>query len=209
MADESLHKFVNIPIGNLKLAEYNPRTIDEDNEKALRASLQADPEMLYDQPIVVNMYPGREGVVYIGNQRVKVAQSLGWNEVPVLLSSVDPIEEKKRNVKANHHNGQFDQELLSGILVELADSGLDMGSLGYTAVDLTSAMDFETLDVSQDPEYNGTAGRQPKEHTCPSCGYTWKDGQGAQAINAIAEPAESIDPDPTANAVEYPKLQGE
>lgn len=190
MSELTLHQFTRVAIDKLKLAEYNPRTIDEKNAQALMNSLRSDPEMLYDQPIVVNMYPGREYVVYIGNQRVKAAKELGWQDVPVLLSSVDPVEEKKRNVKANHHNGQFDQELLSSILHDFTDSGMDMTTLGYTADDLTSAMDFSDLEANQDPEYDGIAGKQAKEHTCPQCGYHWKDGEPSKVVSEESDSGE-------------------
>lgn len=172
-----LHQFITFPIDQLKLAEYNPRTIDEDNEKALKKSLTADPDFLYDNPIVVNTYPGREGVVYIGNQRVKAAQALGWQEVPVLLSSVDELTEKRRNIQANHHNGQFDEGLLRDVLIDIHQTGFDMSGLGFTPLELTDAMSFDSVDLgaTDDPEYGGTAGAKTKEHTCPNCGHVFTD----------------------------------
>lgn len=172
-----LHQFIQFPISQLKLAEYNPRTIDEDNEKALMRSLAADPDFLYDNPIVVNTHAGREGVVYIGNQRVKAALALGWTEVPVLLSDVDELNEKRRNIQANHHNGQFDDTLLRGVLIDIHQSNFDMATLGFTAAELSDLMSFDSLNLgaTDDPDYNGTAGAKQKEHTCPNCGHVFTD----------------------------------
>ena len=48
--------------------------------------------------MVANAFPGRENVIIGGHQRVRTAQALGQENVPVVFIRATPAQERKRPV---------------------------------------------------------------------------------------------------------------
>ncbi len=63
----------------------NPRRISGERLEALKQSMVADPAMLWARPLLAL----RDGTVFSGNQRLRVARELGWESIPVLYVDLD------------------------------------------------------------------------------------------------------------------------
>lgn len=113
----------------------NPRAIDQAEFDALCRALQDDPEMMEARPLVaVKDQPWcPDGTVIAGNMRLRAVQHLGWHTVAVVYRSVDQQTARKIALRDNKGFGHDVDELLSEMLHELADTGTDLSSLGYTA----------------------------------------------------------------------------
>src|SRR6185295_13284225 len=74
-------------VNDLRPSDRNPRSISPIGFENLKRSLQRDREFLEARPLLVNSYPGRENVVIGGNMRLRAAQDLGWDEIPVVVVS--------------------------------------------------------------------------------------------------------------------------
>ena len=110
-------KIVQVPISEIKGAEYNPRKWSEKAIKDLTASIQ---EFGMVDPIIVNSAENRKNVVIGGHFRLKIAKDLKYTEVPVVYVNI-PNEQKERelNVRLNKNTGEFDFDLLANFDEEL------------------------------------------------------------------------------------------
>ena len=119
-------------VADLRPSDRNPRTISTARLENLKRSLREDRAFLDARPLLVNSHPGRENMVIAGNMRLRAAQELGWEEVPVLVVSVPPDVEAQWNLKDNNQWGDYVDEDLAEILQGLDASGVDIGLLGFT-----------------------------------------------------------------------------
>jgi hypothetical protein len=113
-------KIEQIPLSEINPAKYNPRTISESAFAGLKESLK---KFGMPQPLVVNK---RNNVLVGGHQRLKAADALGWQAVPVVYVDLSLSEEKALNVTLNNQaiSGTFTdglQELLQEIKLELPE----------------------------------------------------------------------------------------
>lgn len=106
-------------IADLKLSEYNPRTISKSRLEDLKQSLRHDPRFFGARRVLVNVNPDRYGIVIGGHMRVIAAKELGWTEVPVTeMHANDIAEEKRWNLKDNAHHGENDMDAMAGIIFD-------------------------------------------------------------------------------------------
>ena len=175
MKDAEHFKLYMLPVSALTPADYNPRTISDENYQALKTSLEKDPDFMKARPIIVNTEGGRLGVVIAGNQRLRAAKELGWKKEPVVLVDVPEEKEKVWNIKDNVNQGEFVPEQLSELLGGLRDEGIDLSGIGFNPEETVDLLDLDTTDVSpeEDPENTGTtpAGGGKPYRECPSCGF--------------------------------------
>lgn len=103
-------KIEQVPINDLKEADYNPRQLTEDQHKHLTESIQ---KFGLVDPIIVNKHKGRENVVIGGHQRLKIARQLAFETVPVVYLDLDLEREKELNLRLNKNLGQWDWNKLA------------------------------------------------------------------------------------------------
>lgn len=118
-----------IPIDQINSATYNPRVDlqpgDPEYEK-LRHSIES---FGYVEPIVWNE---RTGNMVGGHQRYKIlVNELGQTEVAVSVVSLDDEQERLLNLALNKVSGRWDEEALARLLVELQETGADLGLAGF------------------------------------------------------------------------------
>ena len=101
---------VNKQIADLIPAEYNPRQLSKEQFEQIRRSLD---EFGFVDPVIVNIYKGRENIIVGGHQRVKVWQSMGNKEVPTVEVSIPEEKEKELNVRLNKATGSWDWDILA------------------------------------------------------------------------------------------------
>src|SRR5258708_159347 len=115
-------EIVNVKITELKPAEYNPRSFSEQALKDLKESIN---RFGIVDPIIVNSAENRKNIVIGGHFRLKAAQALGIEEVPVFyLNITDLKREQELNIRLNKNLGDWDWSLLANIDENiLLDSG--------------------------------------------------------------------------------------
>jgi DNA modification methylase len=113
----------------------NPRR----NDAAVQAVAASIREFGFRQPIVVDA----EGVIIVGHTRLKAAELLQLDKVPVHVAKDLPPEKAKALRIADNKIGElasWDDELLKLELVDLQSANLDMSVLGFESVDLAALM---------------------------------------------------------------------
>lgn len=97
-------------IGELVEPDYNPRKISAKQREDIRRSLEG---FGFVQPLVVNTNPGRKNIVIGGNQRLKIAKSMGYEEAPCVEVDLDEERERELNLRLNKNQAEFDMKLLN------------------------------------------------------------------------------------------------
>lgn len=110
-----------LPIDSLKLAEYNPRTIDKASFKALVNSIKTFGQR-------ENMVVNKDMTVISGHMRLKAMQELGYTTAMCDVVDLTKVQEKKLNIIMNSPlmQGQFDLVKLDELLAELSISEVDL-----------------------------------------------------------------------------------
>ena len=125
---------INIKINKLNPAEYNPRNLTDEQKDNIKKSLD---EFGFVNPLVVNSNPDRQNIVIGGHQRLKVAQELGYDEVPVVYINLNEAQERELNIRLNRNTGEWDLESLAEHFTkgQLSDWGFDNEELSviYTS----------------------------------------------------------------------------
>ena len=68
-------------------------------------------------PLIVNTYPGREGIIVGGHMRYEIIKLLGITTVPCVYVYLELEREKELNVRLNKNLGEFDYEKLANEFV--------------------------------------------------------------------------------------------
>ena len=115
---------INVKINKLNPAEYNPRNLTDEQKDNIKKSLD---EFGFVNPLVVNSNPDRQNIVIGGHQRLKVAQELGYDEVPVVYINLNEAQERELNIRLNRNTGEWDLESLAEHFTkgQLGDWGFD------------------------------------------------------------------------------------
>lgn len=138
---------IDVPVGDLRFAPYNPRQMNEVQAKNIQTSLEK-----FDlvQPLVVNRHKGREAIVVGGNQRLLIARKLGRKTVPVVYVDLDEQQERELNVRLNKAQAEFDLDVLANEfeVPELLEWGFSEKELVGSAFG-TEEDDFDALAAAQ------------------------------------------------------------
>lgn len=106
----NLH-ITQVPIKDLKPADYNPRTWDKEAVAHLKESITKYGVV---DPLLANSAPKRKNVLIGGHFRLTVLKELGYETVPVVYINIPDIEkEKELNIRLNKNTGEFDWNLLA------------------------------------------------------------------------------------------------
>lgn len=116
-----------LPTASLNAAPYNPRKMPDEQMARLMHGIEAFG--LVD-PIIVNQSTGN---IVGGHQRVEAAKRLKLAEVPVVHVTLDRDQEKALNLALNKISGEWDLDLLRGILGDLSADDFDMDLTGFSA----------------------------------------------------------------------------
>ena len=101
-----------LPVSVLKPAEYNPRKKLKPGDKEYEKIKNSIEEFGFADPLVVNA----DMTIIGGHQRLTVAMSLGYTEVPCAVVDVDKTREKALNIALNKITGAWDDSLLADLL---------------------------------------------------------------------------------------------
>ncbi len=169
-------EYVNID--DLRMADYNPRSISQIELQKLARSIE---EFGFVDPIIVNRrsmksgHPNEGPTIVGGHQRVRAAILLGWKQVPAVFVELTPGGEKALNLALNRIQGEWDGTLLADVLAELQEdtsidvllSGFDQGEIDRLVEAANIEIPDEFPDMVVVPGDAGTA----TVGVCPSCSY--------------------------------------
>lgn len=128
-------KIVLVNVSELHHPEVNPRRWTQEQTENLKESIK---RFGIVDPIIVNSFEGRRGVIIGGNFRFEVAKQLGFTEVPVVYINIPDLEkEKELNLRLNKNTGEFDLKLLA----EFDESILK--DIGFNSEELDDIFDIE------------------------------------------------------------------
>ena len=151
-----------VNIETLKPWENNPRK----NEHAVSAVAESIKRFGFAAPIIART----DGEVIAGHTRLKAAQALGLDRVPVRYMDLDPADAKLLALADNKVGelAEWDDDRLSDILNELHADGVDLDGIGFSLEELSEIMalgaempeeEFETTE----PEPDAVVYSQPGE----------------------------------------------
>jgi DNA modification methylase len=131
-AGATLAGVVETPLEGLRPWADNPRRITAERLEELKQALVADREMLAARPLLALL----DGTVIAGNQRLRAAQELGWQTIPVLFVDLDPERARLWALRDNNAWGEWDEPVLADLLAELSAGGVDLALSGFASSDL-------------------------------------------------------------------------
>ncbi len=162
---------------DLKPAAYNPRKAfkpgDDEYEK-LAASIKRHG---YIDPIVIN----EDGTIIGGHQRRTVMMDLGYTEAEVIIVSIpDKNSEIAANIALNQITGEFEKDVLMGLLIRLEDAGYDTMAVGFNSHDLSELFTEADLtrEASEDHyDIEQAARKAEEEEPVTKYGDIWQLGE--------------------------------
>jgi DNA modification methylase len=134
-------------LDRLRPYENNPRNND-DAVDAVAASIK---EFGFSQPCVVDS----DSVIIVGHTRLKAAQKLGLERVPVVVAShLSPEQVRAYRIADNKtaEIAEWNYDLLPIELSALQEANYDLGLLGFNAEELAKLMDNGVNEGLTDPD---------------------------------------------------------
>lgn len=155
------------PIGALAPDDKNPRVNDHVVDD-VAASIR---RFGWGRPILARR---RDGVIIAGHTAYKAARKLGIEKVPVRWMDLDPALARLLGIADNRlaEKATWDDELLTEILADARDVGLELDSIGFSddELDKLLADDGGPPAPGEFPE----VGEDLETHyQCPRCQYAW------------------------------------
>lgn len=135
----------SVAISKLKPALYNPRKWSEDATAQLTESIKRFGMV---DAILVNSADNRKNIVIGGHFRLKVANDLGYKEVPVVYLDIpDEVQEKELNLRLNRNLGDWDYALLAefdqSVLSDVGFSSEELDDIFDLAMDEPEQFDLQ------------------------------------------------------------------
>lgn len=137
----------NIPIEQLKFAEYNPRQITDTQFQRLRESIR---KYGIVEPVVVNMFKGREFTIVGGHMRVRAAQAEGIKDMPCYEVNLDETNEKLLNLALNKISGEWNKDMLAEMIYGLVDADADIKISGFEDDEVSVLLDSVSGDDKEE-----------------------------------------------------------
>lgn len=154
-------EFGTLKRSQIRFATYNPRVIDDSNQKKLIKGIRENGLV---EPLVVNKRTGN--TLVSGHQRLTASDKIYRKDydVPVAIIDVDEQTEKKLNVQLNNPSMQGDWDLSA--LADLSfDNDISFEDMGFDASDIDLMYDGE-IDINgefKDDEPDEERKKRPKK----------------------------------------------
>lgn len=124
-------KLIKKNIEELKRAKYNPRKALVPSDKEYQRIKNSIENFGYVEPIIINS----DNTIIGGHQRLTVLRDMGYTEVEVIEVDIDKTKEKALNIALNKITGEWDEEKLNDLLLELDSDGFDISLTGFEEID--------------------------------------------------------------------------
>lgn len=156
-------------------ADYNPRVAlkpgNPEYEK-IKNSIEA---FGYVDPIIVNS----DGTIIGGHQRYNVLLDLGYDTTQVVVVDATKEQEKALNIALNKITGEWDEEKLYELLIDLDLSDIDMQLSGFTFDELENLkIKFDNDEAQEDEDFDEDAAlAEARKETRTKRGDVWILGE--------------------------------
>lgn len=161
-------------LNELVAADYNPRkalTPEDSEYQKIKRSIE---EFEYVDPIIIN----EDGTIIGGHQRCTVLKDLGYEEVDVVVVSLDKQREKALNIALNKITGEWDELKLKDLLLDLDLGDYDITLTGFEQEDLVELVDNLAVDPeAMDDDFDGEAVLEDIVEPKTKLGDVWKLGR--------------------------------
>lgn len=166
-------ELVKKKLADLIPAEYNPRkalTPDDPEYQRIAASIE---QFGYVDPIIIN----RDGTIIGGHQRRRVMLDLGYTEADVIIVDMDKNNEKALNVALNKITGEWDQEALKALLIDLDKADFDVALTGFAEDEMLKLFENVELETEvNDDDYDPDKKLQELKEVRTRQGDIWQLG---------------------------------
>jgi ParB-like chromosome segregation protein Spo0J len=151
-----------VPVGDLVPWDQNPR----DNDQSVDEVAGSIRRFGFAAPIIARR---ADSMVIAGHTRLKAAQRLGINKVPVRWMDLDPAEARMLALADNKLNerADWDDPVLAQVLEDLAAEGADLSGLGWDEDELQELItvpDFGAVDIDEQGQLD-----EIQTYDCPHC----------------------------------------
>ena len=149
-----------VDIDSITAWDKNPRN----NDHAVQQIADSITRFGWGNPILVRR---ADRVVIAGHTRLKAAQLLGMDKVPVRLMDLDPAQAAALALADNKLGelADWDDAGLREVLAELEADGLDLEGLGWNDEELETMKSVPDFEMEEDaPDLS-----QIKTFACPHC----------------------------------------
>ena len=161
-------------LNELVAADYNPRkalTPEDSEYQKIKRSIE---EFAYVAPIIIN----EDGTIIGGHQRCTVLKDLGYEEVDVVVVSLDKQREKALNIALNKITGEWDELKLKDLLLDLDLGDYDISLTGFEQEDLAELVDNLAVESeAMDDDFDGEAVLEDIVEPKTKLGDVWKLGR--------------------------------
>lgn len=171
---------VTVPVAKINPATYNPRVDLQLGDPEYEKLKQSIAEFGYVEPLVWNE---RTGNLVGGHQRFKVLMEENPTHIEVSVVHLDENKEKALNLALNKISGDWDEEKLESLLLELRESDFNMSLTGFSEEDLSEILgdlpeDSELENVEED-DFNVEETLEELKEKEPETKYgeVWKLGR--------------------------------
>ena len=159
---------------DLKAADYNPRkalTPEDSEYQKIKRSIE---EFGYVDPIIIN----EDGTIIGGHQRCTVLKDLGYEEVDVVVVSLDKQREKALNIALNKITGEWDEIKLKDLLLDLDLGDYDISITGFESGELTELVDRLAIEPEAiDDDFDESEALEQVYLPKTKLGDVWKLGR--------------------------------
>ena len=161
-----------LPLGQLRPAAYNPRKALKPSDKEYQKIKNSIQEFGYVEPIIVNY----DMTVIGGHQRLTVLKDLGYTDAQcVVLHIEDEAKVKALNIALNKISGEWNEQLLADLLVDLQDAQFNLDLTGFEAPEIDQL--FSKLHNKDIEEDNFDVEEELKNPAFSQAGDIWTLGR--------------------------------
>ena len=162
-------------LSELHPADYNPRVALKPGDPEYENIKNSIEAFGYVDPIIVNS----DGTIIGGHQRYNVLLDLGYDTTQVVVVDATKEQEKALNIALNKITGEWDEEKLCDLLIELDLSDIDMQLSGFTYDELENLkIKFDNDEAKEDEDFDeGAALSAARKETRTKRGDVWVLGE--------------------------------
>lgn len=165
-------KWQSLPVEQLCPATYNPRKKLKVGDKEYEKIKNSIKEFGYVEPIIVNF----DMTVIGGHQRLTVLKDLGYKEVQCVVVHIeDENKVKALNIALNKITGEWNEQLLADLIVDLQAANFNTDFTGFEAPEIEQL--FSKVHNKEIKEDDFDVDEALKKPTVTKAGDIWLLGR--------------------------------
>ncbi|HEM5236371.1 TPA: DNA modification methylase [Streptococcus suis] len=147
MTSQPIMEIREIRLSELHPASYNPRKKLKKGDKEYEKIKQSLLKFGYVDPIIVN----KDLTVIGGHQRLTVLKDLDYETAKCVIVDLSKEDEKALNIALNKITGQWDDQLLADLLLDLQEADFNLDLTGFEPPEIDDILsNVHDKDLSDD-----------------------------------------------------------